>query len=52
MREVLRTLAVIVAAVWVTANSIPVQAQDFYKDKTVRFIVGYSPAARLIFIPG
>jgi len=43
MREVLRTLAVIVAAVWVTANSIPVQAQDFYKDKTVRFIVGYSP---------
>ena len=43
MREVLRTLAVIVAAVWVTASTIPVQAQDFYKDKTVRLIVGYSP---------
>lgn len=43
MREVLRTLAaVIVAAVWVDSSAILVQAQDFYKDKTVRFIVGYS----------
>jgi tripartite-type tricarboxylate transporter receptor subunit TctC len=43
MREVLGKLAVfIVASVWVTANPTPLQAQDFYKDKTVRFIVGYS----------
>lgn len=44
MREVLRTLAaIIVAAVWISVSAIPVQAQDFFKDKTVRFIVGYSP---------
>lgn len=44
MREVLRTLAAsIVAAVSISVSAIPVQAQDFYKDKTVRFIVGYSP---------
>ncbi len=42
MREVLGTLAVVVAAVWITGNRTPANAQDFYKDKTVRFIVGYS----------
>ena len=44
MRECLRTLAAsIVAAVSISVSAVPVQAQDFYKDKTVRFIVGYSP---------
>jgi tripartite-type tricarboxylate transporter receptor subunit TctC len=43
MREVLGKLALfIVAAVGVTADPALLQAQDFYKDKTVRFIVGYS----------
>jgi tripartite-type tricarboxylate transporter receptor subunit TctC len=42
MREVLGTLAAVVAAVWITGNRTPVHAQDFFKDKTVRFIVGYS----------
>lgn len=44
MQRLLGTLAVIiVAAVWAAASPMPVRAQDFYKDKTVRFIVGYSP---------
>jgi tripartite-type tricarboxylate transporter receptor subunit TctC len=30
------------AAIWLAAAPGAVQAQDFYKDKTVRFIVGYS----------
>jgi tripartite-type tricarboxylate transporter receptor subunit TctC len=43
MREVLRTLAaIIVVAVWVVASPTDLPAQDFYKDKTIRFIVGYS----------
>src|SRR5215475_11409610 len=42
MRQVLVALAVVMAAVLIAANRTPVHAQDFYKDKTVRFIVGYS----------
>src|SRR4030095_10526711 len=42
MREVLGTLAVVVALVWITGNRTPLPAQDFYKDKTVRSIVGSS----------
>ena len=44
MRRVLTMFtAAVIAAVWVAANPTALQAQDFYKDKTVRFIVGYSP---------
>ena len=35
--------AAVIAAIWIAANPTGLQAQDFYKDKTVRFIVGYSP---------
>jgi tripartite-type tricarboxylate transporter receptor subunit TctC len=43
MRQVLGTwAAAIVTLVGVAANPIALHAQDFYKDKTVRFIVGYS----------
>jgi tripartite-type tricarboxylate transporter receptor subunit TctC len=44
MREVLRALAVvIIAAVGVAVGPTDLPAQDFYKDKIIRFIVGYSP---------
>jgi len=44
MRAVFKTLsAAMVAAVSVAGSSVALQAQDFFKDKTVRFIVGYSP---------
>jgi tripartite-type tricarboxylate transporter receptor subunit TctC len=43
MRKILGLwAAVMVAASWVAAGGTPLHAQDFYKDKTVRFIVGYS----------
>ena len=43
MREILRTwTAIIVVSVWVVASPTGLPAQDFYKDKTIRFIVGYS----------
>jgi tripartite-type tricarboxylate transporter receptor subunit TctC len=36
-------LAVLLAALFAAVDAQPAAAQDFYKDKTVRFIVGYSP---------
>jgi tripartite-type tricarboxylate transporter receptor subunit TctC len=43
MRKILGLwAAVMVTASWVGAGGTPSHAQDFYKDKTVRFIVGYS----------
>jgi tripartite-type tricarboxylate transporter receptor subunit TctC len=36
-------VAAMVAAGWMTGGATALYAQDFYKDKTVRFIVGYSP---------
>src|SRR5882724_358833 len=43
MQAVLRTFVVaIVATVWAANRPTVLHAQDFYKDKTVRFIVGYS----------
>ena len=43
MQGVLRTFVVaIVATIWVANSPTALHAQDFYKDKTVRFIVGYS----------
>jgi tripartite-type tricarboxylate transporter receptor subunit TctC len=43
MRKILGLwAAVTVATVWLTGGGTPSHAQDFYKDKTVRFIVGYS----------
>jgi tripartite-type tricarboxylate transporter receptor subunit TctC len=35
--------AAVLATLFAAGNAQPVEAQDFYKDKTVRFIVGYSP---------
>ena len=43
MQAVLRTFVVaIVATIWAANIPTLLHAQDFYKDKTVRFIVGYS----------
>jgi tripartite-type tricarboxylate transporter receptor subunit TctC len=43
MRAVLRTTAAIMmSTLWFAAQAISVPAQDFYKDKTIHFIVGYS----------
>jgi tripartite-type tricarboxylate transporter receptor subunit TctC len=43
MRKILGVWAAVMVAVsWVGAGGTPSYAQDFYKDKTVRFIVGYS----------
>lgn len=42
MREIRTLAAIIVVAVWLAASPTGLPAQDFYKDKTVRFIVGYS----------
>jgi tripartite-type tricarboxylate transporter receptor subunit TctC len=36
-------VAVVLATLFAAGNAQPLEAQDFYKDKTVRFIVGYSP---------
>ncbi|MGH7825638.1 MAG: Bug family tripartite tricarboxylate transporter substrate binding protein [Candidatus Binatia bacterium] len=36
-------LALVVALGGVAASAIPAKAQDFYKGKTIHFIVGYSP---------
>src|ERR1044072_4082835 len=35
--------AVIMSAVFAITLSVPARAQDFFKDKTLTFIVGYSP---------
>ena len=44
MRKILGLwVAVLVAAGWVASGTTASYAQDFYKGKTVRFIVGYSP---------
>jgi tripartite-type tricarboxylate transporter receptor subunit TctC len=43
MRKILGLwVAVMVAAAWTAGSATASYAQDFYKDKTVRFIVGYS----------
>src|SRR4026207_2184524 len=42
MSKAKRLIAVAVLAIAVAATS-PVRAQDFYKDKTLTIIVGYSP---------
>jgi tripartite-type tricarboxylate transporter receptor subunit TctC len=43
MRKILGLwAAIIVSASWAGVRGTPLHAQDFYKDKTVRFIVGYS----------
>jgi tripartite-type tricarboxylate transporter receptor subunit TctC len=43
MRAVLRTLLAVIVTVGIAGRPTTLLAQDFYKDKTVRFIVGYSP---------
>ena len=44
MRKILGLwAAVMVAGGWLAGETKALYAQDFYKDKTVRFIVGYSP---------
>ena len=43
MQKILMFIAVVVLMLVSTINEPPAQAQDFFKGKTIRFIVGYSP---------
>ncbi|MEX0802299.1 MAG: tripartite tricarboxylate transporter substrate-binding protein [Candidatus Binatia bacterium] len=43
MQKILMFIAAVVLMLVSTINEPPAQAQDFFKDKTIRFIVGYSP---------
>ena len=43
MRFITKLFFVVIASVTFAAVRAPVQAQDFYKDKTLTVIVGYSP---------
>ncbi|MPZ75788.1 MAG: hypothetical protein GEU77_04635 [Deltaproteobacteria bacterium] len=43
MQKILMFITVVVLMLVSTINEPPAQAQDFFKGKTIRFIVGYSP---------